>query len=90
MPASREPVPSPPFGAEPVPLHPLKTQPSPAVNLPRPLTFFIGRERAIGLVVDRLRRDDVRLLTLRGGRRDREGPERRRIDGMRQSLLLRS
>ena len=38
---------------------------SPTV-LPRPLTSFIGREREIALVVDRLRRDDVRLLTLTG------------------------
>jgi predicted ATPase/DNA-binding CsgD family transcriptional regulator len=30
------------------------------------LTSFIGREREVALIVDRLRRDDVRLLTLTG------------------------
>ena len=36
------------------------------VCLPRPLTSFIGREREVATVVDHLRRDDVRLLTLTG------------------------
>ena len=35
-------------------------------NLPVPLTRFIGREREIEAVADRLCRDDVRLLTLTG------------------------
>jgi predicted ATPase/DNA-binding CsgD family transcriptional regulator len=36
------------------------------ISLPRPLTTFIGRERETAQVVDRLRREDVRLLTLTG------------------------
>ena len=35
-------------------------------RLPRSLTSFIGREREIAAVVDRLRREDLRLLTLTG------------------------
>jgi non-specific serine/threonine protein kinase len=35
-------------------------------NLPVPLTRFIGREREIEAVADRLCRDDVRLVTLTG------------------------
>lgn len=41
-------------------------QTGPIVALPRPLTSFIGRDREIALVVDHLRRDDIRLLTLTG------------------------
>jgi non-specific serine/threonine protein kinase len=40
--------------------------PSAVINLPRPLTSFVGREREVSLTVDRLRRADVRLLTLTG------------------------
>ncbi|HEX3301692.1 MAG TPA: AAA family ATPase, partial [Thermomicrobiales bacterium] len=36
------------------------------VDLPRPLTSFIGREREVATIVDRLRRADVRLVTLTG------------------------
>jgi predicted ATPase/DNA-binding CsgD family transcriptional regulator len=34
--------------------------------LPRPLTSFIGREHDVAAIVDRLRRDEVRLITLTG------------------------
>lgn len=34
--------------------------------LPRPLTSFIGREHDVAAIIDRLRREDVRLLTLTG------------------------
>jgi predicted ATPase/DNA-binding CsgD family transcriptional regulator len=36
------------------------------VHVPRPLTSFIGREQELAVASDRLRRDDVRLLTLTG------------------------
>ncbi|MCA9881008.1 MAG: AAA family ATPase, partial [Thermomicrobiales bacterium] len=35
-------------------------------TLPRPLTSFVGRERETAAVIDRLWRQDVRLLTLTG------------------------
>ena len=35
-------------------------------NLPTPLTPLVGREREVAALVDRLLRDDVRLLTLTG------------------------
>src|SRR5262245_3774454 len=35
-------------------------------TLPTPLTPFLGREREVATLVDLLRRDDVRLLTLTG------------------------
>ena len=38
----------------------------PGSKLPRPLTSFIGREREIASIIDRLRAHDVRLLTLTG------------------------
>jgi len=38
----------------------------PPTNLPAPLTPFIGREREVAAVIDRLRRIDVRLITLVG------------------------
>jgi predicted ATPase/DNA-binding CsgD family transcriptional regulator len=38
----------------------------PGGRLPAPLTSFIGREREVAAVVARLRRPDVRLLTLTG------------------------
>jgi predicted ATPase len=45
---------------------PSHDQPSLTDHLPRPLSSFIGREREAAIVVDRLRRDDIRLLTLTG------------------------
>src|SRR5215213_10213495 len=35
-------------------------------NLPAPLTPLVGREREVAILVDLVRRDDVRLLTLTG------------------------
>ncbi len=58
--------PSSPLSPDPVPLRPLDGRLSTALTLPRPLTSFIGREHEISLVIDRLRRADVRLLTLTG------------------------
>jgi predicted ATPase/DNA-binding CsgD family transcriptional regulator len=49
-----------------VPLRPLDERPSSITNLPRALTSFIGREREIAAILERLRRDDLRLLTLTG------------------------
>ena len=40
--------------------------PSFRTNLPTPLTPLVGREREVAALVDLLRRDDVRLLTLTG------------------------
>jgi predicted ATPase/DNA-binding XRE family transcriptional regulator len=45
---------------------PAAAVPAPTSNLPRQLTRFVGRERELGLLTERLRRPDVRLLTLRG------------------------
>ena len=45
---------------------PAVPRPVPPTNLPVPLTPFIGREREVAAVIDRLRRVDVRLLTLTG------------------------
>jgi predicted ATPase/DNA-binding CsgD family transcriptional regulator len=39
---------------------------SPNLYLPRPLTSFVGREREVATVTDRLCRDDVCLVTLTG------------------------
>jgi predicted ATPase len=66
MPAAADHSPSPSSPTDPLPLWPLDGRPDPIANLPRPLTSFIGREREIARVVDRLRRDDVQLLTLTG------------------------
>ena len=37
-----------------------------STNLPMPLTPLIGREREVASLVELLRRDDVRLVTLTG------------------------
>jgi non-specific serine/threonine protein kinase len=66
MSASLDPSPSPSSRPDPVPLRRLEERPIPSVNLPRPLTSFIGREREIAQVVERLRQPEVRLLTLTG------------------------
>jgi predicted ATPase/DNA-binding CsgD family transcriptional regulator len=66
MPASVDRLPSPASRPDPVPLRPLDDRPGTLGVLPRPLTSFIGREREIASVVDLLRRDDIRLLTLTG------------------------
>src|SRR5207237_18629 len=44
----------------------LKTVDASANNLPVPSTVLIGREREVATVVHRLRREDIRLLTLIG------------------------
>jgi predicted ATPase/class 3 adenylate cyclase/DNA-binding CsgD family transcriptional regulator len=44
----------------------LKTVDASANNLPVPSTVLIGREREVATVVHRLRREDIRLLTLTG------------------------
>jgi predicted ATPase/DNA-binding CsgD family transcriptional regulator len=66
MPASADRSPPPPSPADLEPLRPVGLLPSGTLSLPRPLTSFIGREREIELVADRLLRDDVRLVTLTG------------------------
>ena len=45
---------------------PLKTLEDRPTNLPAQATPFVGREREVGEVAERLRRDDVRLVTLTG------------------------
>ncbi len=47
-------------GSRPIPDDPV------TVDLPRPLTSFIGREAHCAAIVDRLQQPDVRLLTLAG------------------------
>src|SRR5688500_3848422 len=52
-------------------IHPMDSAPFPAsrrppVQLPVPLTSFVGRERQIAVVGDRLRNPGVRLVTLTG------------------------
>ena len=42
------------------------SSPAGSTNLPTPLTPFIGSEREVAVLVDLVRRDDVRLLTLTG------------------------
>jgi predicted ATPase len=42
------------------------TTPIGPIHLPRPLTSFVGREREIETIAIRLRRNDVRLVTLTG------------------------
>ncbi|MGH2614029.1 MAG: LuxR C-terminal-related transcriptional regulator [Thermomicrobiales bacterium] len=66
MPASTNRSPSSPSRPDPVPLRPLEGQLSAIANLPRPLTSFIGRQREVASIVDLLRREDIRLLTLTG------------------------
>ena len=42
------------------------SSPTRSTNLPVPLTPLVGRKREVAVLVDLLRRDDVRLLTLTG------------------------
>src|SRR4051812_41677038 len=66
MPTARDGSLSPSSPPDPVPLRPLDERPREMVALPQPLSSFIGREPEIASIVARLRRDDVRLLTLTG------------------------
>ena len=66
MPPSIDRSPSFPPHPAPVPLRPLDGQKPPIAHLPQPLTSFIGREREVATVVNLLRREHVRLVTLTG------------------------
>jgi non-specific serine/threonine protein kinase len=47
-------------------VRPLDDRPIATAELPRPLTSFVGREREVAAVIDRLRDEQIRLLTLTG------------------------
>jgi non-specific serine/threonine protein kinase len=66
MPPATDRSPSKALHPEPAPLRLLDDRPLVTAALPRPLTSFIGREREIASVVDRLRDDQIRLITLTG------------------------
>src|SRR5262245_7562954 len=66
MPPSSDRSRSPASRPDPVSLHwPVERQIL-TVDLPRPLTSFVGREREVVAVADRLGREGVRLVTLTG------------------------
>ena len=63
---SIDPLQTPLAPPDPVPLRPPQSRAIPAAHLPRPLSSFVGREREIATVLQRLRQHEVRLVTLTG------------------------